>query len=213
MRDDPVRVAQVSSRESPGRETAPDKTSVFAHPVECFVSNFADKELLKRMPLKIGEHTAPYGSFFKKIEYLTDNKGLIYWGKIKEIKDYTQSFRIDFEQKVWFKQAGEAKKKPYSVNVYLSKKLIENYRKRKAFLEQIHDDRALIVMDVPLLINSGERLLVPRLHPTPLQIDVLFILQKLADLMLAIAPLHHHQRRVLSKGLGQDFGPFHVCWH
>jgi hypothetical protein len=110
---------------------------VFAHPVECFVSNFADKELLKRMPLKIGEHTAPYGSFFKKIEYLTDNKGLIYWGKIKEIKDYTQSFRIDFEQKVWFKQADEAKKKPYSVNVYLSKKLIDNYRKRKAFLEEI----------------------------------------------------------------------------
>jgi hypothetical protein len=41
------------------------------------VSNFDDKDLLKRMPLKIGEHTAPYGSFFKKIEYLQDNKGLI----------------------------------------------------------------------------------------------------------------------------------------
>jgi hypothetical protein len=123
--------------EHPTNESAPDKTTVFAHPVECFVSNFGDKELLKRMPLKIGEHTAPYGSFFKKIEYLQDNKGLIYWGKIKEIKDYTQSFRIDFEQKVWFKQADEAKKKPYSVNVYLSKKLIENYRKRKAFLQEI----------------------------------------------------------------------------
>lgn len=120
-----------------GRETAPDKTSVFAHPVECFVSNFADKELLKRMPLEVGEHTAPYASFFKKIEYLTDNKGLIYWGRIKQIKDYTQSFRIDFEQKVWFKQADEAKKKPYSVNVYLSKKLIEGYRKRQAFLQEI----------------------------------------------------------------------------
>jgi hypothetical protein len=80
------------------RETAPDKTSVFAHPVECFVSNFAGKDTLKRMPLKIGEHTASYGAFFKKIEYLQDNKGLIYWGKIKEIKDDTQSFRIDFEQ-------------------------------------------------------------------------------------------------------------------
>ncbi|NNB44183.1 hypothetical protein [Pseudomonas chlororaphis] len=121
----------------PAQASTPDKTSVFAHPVECFVSNIDDKELLKRMPLKIGEHTASYASFFKKIEYLLDNKGLIYWGKIKEIKDYTQSFRIDFEQKVWFKQADEAKKKPYSVNVYLSKKLIENYRKRKAFLEEI----------------------------------------------------------------------------
>jgi hypothetical protein len=117
--------------EQPGKESAPDKTSVFAHPVECFVSNFDDKDLLKRVPLKIGEHTAPYGSFFKKIEYLQDNKGLIYWGKVKEIKDYTQSFRIDFEKKVWFE------KRPYSVNVYLSKKLIDSYRKRKAFLEEI----------------------------------------------------------------------------
>ncbi|WP_025126935.1 hypothetical protein [Pseudomonas sp. PH1b] len=130
-----------------GRDSTPDKTSVFAHPVECFVSNIDDKELLKRMPLKIGEHTASYASFFKKIEYLQDNKGLVYWGKIKEIKDYTQSFRIDFEQKVWFKADGESRKKPYSVNVYLSKKLIENYRKHKAFLMEIKNaidsDKAL----------------------------------------------------------------------
>ncbi|AZC25019.1 hypothetical protein [Pseudomonas sessilinigenes] len=124
-------------RPHPERRDTPDTTSIFAHPVECFVSNIDDKDLLKRMPLKIGEHTASYASFFKKIEYLQDNKGLIYWGKIKQIKDYTQSFRIDFEQKVWFKAEGEARKKPYSVNVYLSKKLIDNYRKHKAFLEEI----------------------------------------------------------------------------
>ncbi|MGR3890582.1 hypothetical protein [Pseudomonas sp. 1152_12] len=112
-------------------DTTPDKTSVFAHPVECYVSNIDDKDKLKAMPLKIGEHTATYWAFFKKIEYLQDNRGLIYWGKIKAIKDYTSSFRIDFEKKVWLD------KKPYSVNVYLSKKLIENYRKRAAFLEQI----------------------------------------------------------------------------
>jgi hypothetical protein len=129
--DQPFAPAIATTVESANRETAPDKTTVFAHPVECFVSNFDDKDLLKRMPLKIGEHTAPYASFFKKIEYLQDNKGLIYWGRIKEIKDYTQSFRIDFEKKVWLE------KKPYSVNVYLSKKLIDSYRKRKAFLEEI----------------------------------------------------------------------------
>jgi len=123
-----------SNRSSASRstnDTAPDKTSVFAHPVECYVSNIDDKDKLKSMPLKIGDHTATYWTFFKKIEYLQDNKGLIYWGRIKAIKDYTSSFRIDFEKKVWLD------KKPYSVNVYLSKKLIENYRKRKAFLEQI----------------------------------------------------------------------------
>ena len=123
--------AAISQVEHPAAESAPDKTSVFAHPVECFVSNFENKDLLKRMPLKIGEHTASYASFFKKIEYLQDNKGLIYWGRIKEIKDYTQSFRIDFEKKAWFE------KKPYSVTLYLGKKLIDSYRKRKAFLEEI----------------------------------------------------------------------------
>lgn len=131
VRDESLTPSAPGNVEQPGRESAPDKTSIFAHPVECFVSNFDDKDLLKRVPLKIGEHTAPYSSFFKKIEYLQDNKGLIYWGKVKEIKDYTQSFRIDFEKKVWFE------KKPYSVNVYLSKKLIDSYRKRKAFLEEI----------------------------------------------------------------------------
>ncbi|KTC54240.1 hypothetical protein AO262_31305 [Pseudomonas fluorescens ABAC62] len=120
-----------SSESVSASDTTPDKTSVFAHPVECYVSNLDNKDTLKRMPLKIGEHTATYWTFFKKIEYLQDNKGLIYWGKIKAIRDYTSSFRIDFEKKVWLD------KKPYSVNVYLSKKLIENYRKRTAFLEQI----------------------------------------------------------------------------
>jgi hypothetical protein len=128
---EPATPSAANHVEPPSHDSTPDKTSIFAHPVECFVSNFDDKDLLKRMPLKIGEHTATYAAFFKKIEYLQDNKGLIYWGKIKQIKDYTQSFRIDFEKKVWFE------KKPYSVNVYLSKKLIDTYRKRKAFLEEI----------------------------------------------------------------------------
>lgn len=139
LRDDPVRLTADSGKESANRESAPDKTSVFAHPVECFVSNFADKDLLKRMPLKVGEHSAPYSSFFKKIEYLTDNKGLIYWGRIKKIEDFHSgaSFRIDFVDKVWFKKPEDSKKKPYAVSVYLNKKLIDTYRKRKAFLEEI----------------------------------------------------------------------------
>src|SRR5690606_20462482 len=50
--DAPVPSSSTVRAEHSGRESSPDKTSVFAHPVECFVSNFADKELLKRMPLK-----------------------------------------------------------------------------------------------------------------------------------------------------------------
>lgn len=139
VRDGSSPASAARNAEHPAQESAPDKTRVFAHPVECFVSNFADKALLKRMPLKIGEHTAPYSSFFKNIEYLLDNKGLIYWGKIKKIEDFHgASFRIDFEDKVWFKKPEESKKKPYPVSVYLNKKLIDTYRKRTAFLEQIN---------------------------------------------------------------------------
>ncbi|SEN38543.1 hypothetical protein SAMN04487857_11535 [Pseudomonas sp. ok272] len=137
VREGSTAVSAAHNAEHPAQQSAPDKTRVFAHPVECFVSNFADKELLKRMPLKIGEHTAPYSSFFKKVEYLLDNKGLIYWGKIKNIEDYTHSFRIDFNDPVWFMPADATKKRPYPVSVYLSKKLIDNYRKRTAFLDEI----------------------------------------------------------------------------
>lgn len=94
------------------------------------MSNIDDKDKLKSMPLKVGEHTATYWTFFKKIEYLQDNKGLIYWGKIKAIKDYTSSFRIDFEKRCGSTKALFSECLP-------EQKLIENYRKRTAFLEQI----------------------------------------------------------------------------
>ncbi|KIH85778.1 hypothetical protein [Pseudomonas batumici] len=112
-------------------KATPNRTSVFAHPVECFVSNHANKDLLKRMPLTIGDLTLNYNAFFKKVEYCQDRQGLIYWGKIKEIKDYRTSFSVVFDKPVW------ADKKRYSINVYLSKNLIENYRQRTVFLEEI----------------------------------------------------------------------------
>ncbi|NWD74336.1 hypothetical protein HX890_09455 [Pseudomonas gingeri] len=113
-------------------KAAPNRTSVFAHPVECFVSNHANKDLLKRMPLTIGELALNYNAFFKKVEYCQDRQGLIYWGKIKEIKDYKTSFSVVFDKPLW------ADKKRYSINVYLSKSLIENYRQRTVFLDEIH---------------------------------------------------------------------------
>lgn len=116
---------------APAVKNQPLRTTVFAHPVECFVSNAADKEQLKAHTLKIGEQTLSYGAFFKKIEYCQDKPGLIYWGKIKAIKSYTTSFSIQFDKPVWLD------KKRYPVNVYLSKDLIENYRQRRVFLEEI----------------------------------------------------------------------------
>jgi hypothetical protein len=75
-------------------------------------------------------HNATYWAFFKKIEYLQDNKGLIYWGRIKAIKDYTNSFRIDFERRYGSTKALLGQRLP-------EQETIDNYRKRKAFLEQI----------------------------------------------------------------------------
>ena len=73
-------------------DTSPDKTSVFAHPVECYVSNIDDKDKLKSMPLKIGDHTASYWTFFKKIEYLQDSKGLIYWVRSRRSRTTPAAF-------------------------------------------------------------------------------------------------------------------------
>lgn len=108
-----------------------NRTTVFAHPVECFVSNQGDKERLKAQPLKIADQQLTYWSFFKKVEYSQDKPGLIYWGKIKTIKAYKTSFSIQFDKPIW------VDKKRYPVNVYLSKNLIENYRQRRVFLEEI----------------------------------------------------------------------------
>lgn len=108
-----------------------NRTTVFAHPVECFVSNYADKERLKSHPLKIADQSLNYWSFFKRIEYCQDKPGLIYWGKVKTIKSYKTSFSIQFANPLWLD------KKRYPVNVYLSKSLIENYRQRRVFLEEI----------------------------------------------------------------------------
>ena len=55
----------------------------------------------------------------------------------KLAREPVEDFRIDFEDKVWFKKPEDSKKRPYAVSVYLNKKLIDNYRKRKAFLEEI----------------------------------------------------------------------------
>lgn len=125
-------VSAPTAARRPAASPAPlNRTTIFAHPVECFVSNYADKERLKSHPLKIADQALNYWSFFKKIEYCQDKPGLIYWGKVKAIKSYKTSFSIQFANPLWLD------KKRYPVNVYLSKSLIENYRQRRVFLEEI----------------------------------------------------------------------------
>ena len=112
---------------SRGKST--NKTSVLEHIVECYVSNINDKKKLNSMPLTISGIKLSYWSFFKKIRYFEDREGLIYWGQVKSIKDYKFSFRVDF--------ADWVRGKP--VSLYIKKSLIDSYRKRKMFLDEIRD--------------------------------------------------------------------------
>lgn len=115
-----------------GSKKSPNTTSVFEHIVECFLSSQNDREALKAMPLTISGVTATYNYFFKKISYFKDREGLIYWGCVKDIKDYTHSFGIVFEDRV----------SNTSIRAYISKSTIQNYRKKKYFTDKI---RSLIL--------------------------------------------------------------------
>ncbi|CAH7015026.1 conserved hypothetical protein [Vibrio chagasii] len=112
---------------SQGNKTSPNTTSVFEHIVECFLSNQHDKEMLKAMPLTISGVTANYNYFFKKIRYFQDGQGLIYWGRVKEIKDYKYSFGIVFEDRV----------SNTSIKAYINKATIQSYRKKQYFTNKI----------------------------------------------------------------------------
>lgn len=106
-----------------------NRTSIFEHIVECYFSNLNDKELLKKMPLAINGLNKNYNSFFKQIKYFEDGEGLIYWGKVKKIKDYKYSFSITFEDQVSDK----------SISIYINKSTIDDYRKKNYFLDFIRD--------------------------------------------------------------------------
>lgn len=127
--DHSVTASKSKPQPNKSRGKSTNRTSVLEHIVECYVSNRDDKEALKSMPLAIGDLKLNYWSFFKQIRYFQDREGLIYWGKIKQIKDYEYSFRIDFVD--WANNK--------SVCLYIKKSVIDSYRKRRIFLEEIRE--------------------------------------------------------------------------
>lgn len=114
-----------------GRRTkrSPNTTSIFEHIVECFLSNRHDKEKLKSMPLTIGKLSGSYNFFFKSIRYFSDREGLIYWGRVKQVRDYEYSFAIQFEDRV----------SNLSISAYINKSTIQNYHKQKFFTDKIRE--------------------------------------------------------------------------
>lgn len=110
-----------------GGKKSPNTTSVFEHIVEGFLSKRNNNESLKDMPLSIGGVTANYNYFFKKIRFFQDREGLIYWGRVKKIKDYVHSFSIEFEDRV----------SNIKITAYLDKNTIQNYYKKKYFTDKL----------------------------------------------------------------------------
>lgn len=122
-------ISKPKPQSNTSRGKSSNRTSVLEHIVECYLSNRDDKDTLKSMPLAIGDLRLNYWSFFKKIRYFQDREGLIYWGRIKVIKDYKFSFRVDF--------LGLANNK--AVCLYIKKSVIDSYRKKRVFLEEIRE--------------------------------------------------------------------------
>jgi len=103
------------------------KTSFFEKIIDAYEEY--DEEILKKHDLTIGSKTKKYFYFFKKIEYFEDEKGLIYFGKVKNLKKYGKNYRIDFTQWAWID------KKRVPISIYLEYDLIKKYNKKDQFLK------------------------------------------------------------------------------
>jgi len=128
--------SKTASTKTRGKNTSANKTSSFEHIIECHVSNMDDKEKLKSIPLTINNLKYNYWTYFKKIQYFKDREGLIYWGEIKEIKDYDHSFRIDFLEKIYEDE------KLYTISLYIKKSVIDSYYKKTRFKTEIREAKA-----------------------------------------------------------------------
>ena len=107
------------------------KTSSLENVVDCFRN--IDEEILKKERLTINGITRFYRNCFKNIKYHQDAKGLIYWGTVKQIKEYGKNFAITFKEAVWYDNSSK------SVSIYITKEQIEKYRKKNLFRQHLID--------------------------------------------------------------------------
>ncbi len=80
---------------------------------------------MKYTALTIGSKTKWYRNALKPIKYFSQEKGLIYWGYVKEIKKYGKGYAIKFVDRPWFED------KYRSISIYIPAKMIDKYRKRQ----------------------------------------------------------------------------------
>jgi hypothetical protein len=105
------------------------QTSCLDNIVDCFLPG--NKKQLSNSKLTIGNKTKYYKNFFKPILFYTDEEGLIYWGKVKDIKPYGKNYRTLFKDRP---KIGENN---FTVSIYIEEKVIQQYRKKKMFRNQL----------------------------------------------------------------------------
>ena len=129
--EQPSKVITMSPSGKERKGKAIVKTSCLDHLVDCFLN--ASSSELKKHVLTINGKTKYFRNYFKKIEYFQDEEGLVYWGKIKEIKPYGKNYRIQFKKRAW----SESEHKYLSLSIYVTDDLINSYRKKKLFRDQL----------------------------------------------------------------------------
>ncbi len=97
--------------------------------VDCFLSGDEDG---KKGNLTIAGKTKSFGRFFKKVQYFGDEAGLIYYGRIDDLKIYNgKGVGLRFTDSVW------VEKRPYRVWVHISQEVIDGSSRKRAFMAEI----------------------------------------------------------------------------
>jgi hypothetical protein len=109
---------------------SPSKTPYLEQIVDCFENISKDK--LKQAFLTIGPKKKRFYYCFKFSNYYYEEEGLIYYGPLKRVKKYGENYSIRFQ---YLSNPPEFTSHGLEMRIYLKKELIENYNKKKKFIE------------------------------------------------------------------------------
>ncbi|WP_434661463.1 hypothetical protein P5W99_00715 [Paraburkholderia sp. A3BS-1L] len=113
-----------------GRKTS-TKTRYLDQVVDCFLSGDEDS---KAGQFTIDGKTRAFARFFKKVQFFSDEAGLIYYGTVAELNVYNgKGVGLRFAEPVW------VDRKPYRIWVYVPQEHIDRSRRRKAFLAEMSE--------------------------------------------------------------------------
>ena len=92
----------------------------------------ADDEQGLKGSLTIDGKTKAFARFFKKVQYFGDERGLIYYGPIDDLKIYNgKSVGLRFVDRAW------EENRPHRVWVHISEEVIDGSCRKRAFLAEM----------------------------------------------------------------------------